>query len=109
MKQTDKQTLHKWQFVTISREEQETSAVIDHKEKHVLLYSCHPATVEKMRQWTEEYDEVTLRSYDQYGINLTMPVSWVKIKPPRKYSEEQKQAMRNRLKTRPEIGTKTDT
>lgn len=109
MKQTDSQALREWTFETVSRDEQETTAVIDHKMKHVLLYSCHPATVEKMRQWACKYDEVTLRGYDQYGINLTVPVSWVKIKPPRQYTEAQKQAMRDRLKNAPETGTKTNT
>lgn len=109
MKQTDGQALREWTFETVSRDEQETTAVIDHKAKHVLLYSCHPATVEKMRQWACEHDEVTLRGYDQYGINLTVPVSWVKIKPPRQYTEAQKQAMRDRLKNAPETGTKTNT
>ena len=109
MKHTDKHTLQGWTFETVPRDEQETTIVIDHKEKRVLLYSCHPATVEKMRKWASEYaDTVQLRSYDQYGINLTVPVSWVKLKPPRQYTEEQKQAMRDRLKNAPEIGTKTE-
>ena len=109
MKHTDKHTLQGWTFETVPRDEQETTAVIDHKEKHVLLYSCHPATVEKMRKWASEYaDAVQIRSYDQYGINLTVPVSWMKIKPPRQYTEAQKQAMRDRLKNAPEIGIKTE-
>lgn len=56
--------------------------------------------ITRIKKLAEEYpDECQIIAENQDGsIFAHLPVSWVKISPPRQYSEEQREAMAERLR-----------
>ena len=80
-----------------SREELETVVVIEPPEKRAHIYSNYQSTINHLRKYAEEYPEVTLERDEGDAIEIIVPDSWVKIKPPRKLSEEQRLKSAQRL------------
>ena len=62
------------------------------------VYSTVPAFVNRMWKLHEQYPaEVTVEKDDQYGTEFSVPKDWIKVKPKKKMSEEQKQILKERL------------
>lgn len=80
-----------------SREELETVVVIEPPEKRASVYTNYNAEINKLRKLAEENPEVTLEKDEGDAIEIIVPDSWVKIKPPRKQSEEQRLKSAQRL------------
>lgn len=81
-------------------EEQETSINIDYIDKVTYVYSTNYNMVRKLYKLKEENpDDVTVVFDNCFGMEVTVPTKWIKITPPRKMSEEQKQAAAERLKS----------
>lgn len=79
--------------------EQETTIVIDPNSKTASVFSSIPAEVNRLYKLLENRSEASLELDSPYGLMITVPMNWVKIKPPltRSYTEEQRQAMGQRL------------
>lgn len=85
--------------VKMHLDEHETIINVDPVENIAYYYSTIPSTIKKMYKLLEEHpDEVKLHRDDKYGLEIKVPIKWVKVTPPRRYSEEQKAAMRERVR-----------
>jgi len=82
------------------KDEQETVIVIDPNAKTADIYSSASPMINRMRKLLDHPD-AKLDYEDQYGLEIVVPMSWIKIRPPivRTYTEEQRQAMAERLRT----------
>ena len=80
------------------KDEQETTIVIDPNSKTASVFSSIPAEVNRLYKLLEN-PEASIEIDNQYGLMITVPMNWVKIKPPvtRSYTDEQRQAMAQRL------------
>ena len=81
---------------SIPMAEQETVICIDYNGKKADVYSSHPPTIRKLYKLLEHPD-AKLDYDDKYGIEIIVPLSWIKVKPPRTYTEEQRRKMAERL------------
>lgn len=84
--------------VTIKREELDTSICIDPLTKTATVWSTIPTTVKRLYKLAEEYDDVSIDLDNEFGLGIVVPMNWVKVRPPRKISDEQKAAMAERMK-----------
>lgn len=84
--------------VQIPKEEQETSIVINPYTKKATIYTCIPSMIRKIESYRKEED-VEVINEDMYGVSIRVPMKWIKIVKPQKreYSEEQRNALRERL------------
>lgn len=84
---------------SVSFPEQETivtSAPVDGKIAYV--YTCVPKDLRRMwKLYSEHPDEVSIYKDDKYSTEFIVPSSWVKIRPKRKVSDEQREAAAQRL------------
>ena len=72
-------------------EEQETHAYIDYIENAGHVYSNHKPTIKMLHRYAEEYpDEVIIEIENDYGCQVSVPMKWIRIQPPRRQSEETK-------------------
>lgn len=81
-------------------DEQETIINIDPKQisDRASVYTTIPAMINRMWALHEKYPEDVLVTHDdKYGSEFTVPRDWVKIKPKRQMTEEEKQALAARL------------
>ena len=80
--------------------EQETSITIDPLTKRAAIYSCVPTMMKKMDTWMNHPDAIT-EIDDANGIMISVPMGWIKIRPPtkRNYTEEQRAAMAERMRS----------
>lgn len=80
------------------KEEQETTIVIDPIAKKANVFSSIPAEINRLYKLLEN-PESSVELDTQYGLMISVPMNWVKIKPPvtRSYTEEQRKAMSKRL------------
>lgn len=81
--------------------EQETVISIDHATGRAHVYSSYKPTIAKLQKFAEESEEeVIVLIDDSYGMSVSIPKDWIKMKQPRKkteYSEEAKQQLCDRL------------
>ena len=84
--------------IQISKEEQETTIVISPHTKSAKIYSCVPSMIKKIEGMIDDSSVEIVRN-DRYGITITVPMKWIKISKPQKrsYTEEQRNALRERL------------
>lgn len=84
--------------IQIPKEEQETTIVIDPVSKTAVVYSCIPTMIKKLETLRNE-EEVEVVKEDKYGISVRLPSRWIKIAKPQKreYTDEQRNALRERL------------
>ena len=67
------------------------------------VYTAILATLNYMWKLYEKYpDEVSIIHDDQYGTEFSVPKDWIKIKPKRQISDEQKEILKVRLAARRE-------
>ncbi len=52
----------------------------------------------KLYKLAEEHDEVSIDLDNEFGLGVAVPMTWVKVRPPRKISDEQRAAMAERMK-----------
>ena len=73
--------------------------VIDPMTKRASVYSCIPSTVKKLYQLAE-HEEAEIDMDNSYGLTITVPQSWIKIRPPvkRQLTDEQRAALVERMK-----------
>lgn len=86
--------------LNIPFEEQETHAYIEYIENQGHVYSNHKPTIKTLRRYVEEYpSEVSAEIDDDYGYQISVPMSWIRIRPPKKYSDETKKRMADNMRT----------
>lgn len=81
-------------------EEQETIINISPNQVSVTasVYSSLQSHINKLWKLHEQYpDDVKIIRDDKYGTEFEVPRKWIKVKPPRKVSEEQRLAAAERL------------
>lgn len=79
-------------------EEQETVVNVDYIENVAHVYSCHKPTINRLQKLADSNpDEVSVEFDNRYGMQIAVPVKWITIKPPRKYSEEERKKRGERL------------
>ena len=83
---------------SIPQIEQETTITIDPLTKRASVYSCIPSMVKKLYQFAERPD-VTVELDNAYGLMISVPQNWIKIRPPakRQMTDEQKEALAERM------------
>ena len=82
-------------------EEQETVINIQPNqiEERVTVYTSMYTTLVKLWKLKEQHpDDVLVVNDDKYGTEFSVPRNWIKIKPPKQYTEEQRQQMAERMK-----------
>ena len=87
-------------FETIPVDEQETSIVIDYATKKAYVYTSKiNAAKQLVKMCSDHPDEALITRCDKTGVDITMPASWVVIRPKikREMSEEQRRAVAERL------------
>ena len=78
--------------------EQETTINIDYQTKKACIYSSRPQIVEMLKEWLKTgHEQVTCLHIDRYGIEVSVPLEWVKLRMPKQRSEAWKAEARNRL------------
>lgn len=84
--------------IPCSKEEQETQIIISHLDKKAYVFTCASPMYDKLYALLE-HPEAELCQDNKYGVEISVPMSWIKIRPPikRNYTEEQRQAMGQRL------------
>lgn len=66
--------------------------------KRASIYTTMPNMLAKMWKMQEQYpDDVLIVHDDKYGTEFSVPNDWIKIKPKRKLSDEQREAAVARL------------
>jgi len=79
-------------------EEQETTICLDHQTKRASVYSSKPAVIVMLLDWLQSYSESAILLHkDEFGIELNVPIDWVKLRAPKRRSEEWKAAAKERL------------
>lgn len=75
--------------------EQETVINYNEKEKTASVYTFRKPLIRKLEELTKNRPQEAklLRTYPDGAREYEVPKAWVKIHPPRIYSEEQKAAM----------------
>ena len=86
--------------VSTPLDEQETIINIrpNQVEERVNVYTSMYTTLAQLWKLQEQYpDELLIVNDDKYGTEFSVPRKWIKIKPPKKYSEEQRARMAENL------------
>lgn len=80
--------------------EQETNINFNAESDQCVIYTAYHPMIRKLEKLMEQYpDEVKLVCKTDDDIQVELPKKWVKIKPPREMSEEQKERLRELAKT----------
>ncbi len=69
-------------------------------EKFATFYTAEKSYIENVKSWQKEYpNEIKIKHINNDGsIICNIPKSWVKIKPPRKISDKQRELAAERFK-----------
>jgi hypothetical protein len=90
-------------------DEQETTINIDYQTKKASIYSSRPQIVGMLKDWLKTgHDQVECLHIDQYGIEVQVPLEWVKFRMPKRRSEEWKSAAQDRLQNARALRWKDD-
>lgn len=84
----------------LSKYEQETIIHYNEEEKTASVYTMNTSLTNKLAKLAEEYPDECMRTVTQQdgeGVTYIVPKKWVKVRPPRKMSEEQRIAASERL------------
>lgn len=62
------------------------------------MYSCVPSVIKKLYRYAE-HEDVKIELDNKYGLMISVPQNWVKVRPPvkRVLSDEQKAALAERM------------
>lgn len=83
--------------MTLPRNEQETIIGRTADEDHWVVYTCDRVVKRRMEQLARQQG-LKVRRIDEDGIEVEVPVAWVKIRPLRQLSEAERE--RRRLQAR---------
>lgn len=85
--------------VSVPQIEQETVITVDPITKRASVYSCIPPMVKRLYKLAE-HEDAKIELDNQYGLTISVPQSWIKIRPPvkRQLTDEQKAALSERMK-----------
>ena len=80
--------------------ERETVINFNEEEKTASVYTLHKPLIRKLKKYAEERDDITIQIDGEEHAQFIVPKTWIKVSPPRtvNYTEEQKQAIAERLK-----------
>lgn len=76
--------MNRVQKVSCRMDEQETNIVIDPVSKTASVFSSIPSTINQLYKLVESNPEASIELDSKYGLMITVPMKWVKIKPPKK-------------------------
>lgn len=79
--------------------EQETIFNYNQEEKTASCYTCDPALIRKLDRLIENGEAITVTRDGDGWREYKFPKSWLKVRPPRKLSDEQRQELANRMKS----------
>lgn len=77
----------------LSKIERETIILFNEEEKTATVDTCNAALIRRMDQYSAEDTQCSLVRKDEYGAKYVCPKSWVKVRRPKQYTEEQRQKM----------------
>lgn len=81
-----------------SSDEQETTVCIDYTTKRANIYSSKSSTIDMLKEWIQNYpNEAICLHADEYGLEVNVPMKWVKLRAPKERSEKWKTEARERL------------
>ena len=70
--------------------ERETILTFNDAEKRASYYTCNKARMAQLKKLAKEYpDAVKITRDEDWCVEADLPKKWVKVKPPRKLTEEQ--------------------
>lgn len=79
-------------------EERETTINIDFGDKKAYVYSSHPKTVDYLLSLTRDYSDIAMVDLlDSSGVQVVLPMSWIRIRPPNRMSDEARARAAERL------------
>lgn len=82
----------------LTRAEKETIINYNDAESIANIYSCNKNMIEKLLQLEKEYPDRVLVTYrSDVSLNVEIPKEWIKISAPRKLTDKQRQAARERM------------
>lgn len=86
--------------MSYTQDERETIINILEADKTTAsVYTCIASQMRRLEKLAEQYpDDVILESKDENSCTYTVPKKWVKIRPPRKISDEQREKAAERIK-----------
>lgn len=80
--------------------EQETIFNYNQEEKTASCYTCDAALIRKLDRLIEKGEAITVSREGGDGWKeYLFPKSWLKVRPPRKLSDEQRENLANRMKS----------
>lgn len=82
----------------ISNYERETIINYNNGEKVAQVYTCNEFLQKKLNKLCEEYSECMCINSDEYSKTYIVPKKWIKVRPPKKLSEETKQQLSERAR-----------
>ena len=83
---------------TVPFEERETTINVDYEKKIAHVYSSNPKTVNQLTGLIDDFeDAVSVDFINPFGMQITVPMNWIKIKPPNKVSQQNKEKAAERL------------
>ena len=77
--------------------ERETTINFNDDEKTATVYTCNKTLINHLTKISLSDDLITIKTKDSYSVTFIVPKKWVKIRPPRKVSEAQRQKAKERL------------
>lgn len=91
---------------TLPKDERETIISRMDDEDAWNVYTCAIPMRDHMIALAKKH-HLKLVEVDEYGIEVTVPKAWVSIRPPRRVSEEEREARRLRVQGRPGWGRRS--
>lgn len=79
--------------------EQETIFNYNQEEKTASCYTCDPALIRKLDRLCENGEAITVSREGDGWKEYQFPRSWIKVRPPRQLSDEQRQKLAERMKS----------
>lgn len=83
----------------LTKYEQETIFNYNQEEKTASCYTCDAALIRKLDRLCENGEAITVTREGDGWKEYTFPKSWLKVRPPRKLSDEQRQELSNRMRS----------
>lgn len=82
----------------LTRTEKETIINYNDAESVANIYSCNKNMIKKLLQLEKEYpDKVSVTYRSDVSLNVEIPKDWIKISAPRKLTDKQREAARERM------------
>lgn len=83
----------------LTKYEQETIFNYNQEEKTASCFTHDAALIRKLDRLCENGETITVTKEGDGWKEYTFPKSWLKVRPPRKLSDEQRREMANRMKS----------